>query len=379
MTRFFVVFFLWVSLGIAPAFSQDKPKTPLRRIPADIAKQVKDKSAEDIAGMLRELNDKTLPKDAVAELKKKKGNALIGLSDALFNTDPPQELVEEAYAMKLNGLGLLMQLNPDDVGKILALKKEIEKEDKFPNLIAKCDAYLYIKNIRKTFLAKRVTEKDFYKVAKELKPLVQEYPDSPYVAAVGLLLSATSNYEESKNLDGFADQFRDEFVKTFRESGNEKLEKMAQQIEIDAQQTVVPGKKIRITGMTVENKPFNINSLRGKVVLIDFWATWCGPCKGEIPNMKEMYVKFHHRGFEIVGISLDKQVPVLQSFLVAEKIPWITVSDTLTIASGMTGLAAQYGVNGIPTMYLLDREGRVLSTNARGENLKSLLEKEFKP
>ena len=380
MAKYSLFIVLVLSL-VMPMAAQETPKKPLRRVPSDIARQVKDKSSEEMLEILRKVDAAPLPiddVDVVTEAKRKKGNTLIGLADALLNTNPSDDIAEEAFLKRMNGLGLLMQLKPDDVTKILAQKRELEKDGKYPKVVAECDAYIYIRDIRKTFLSKRVAEKDFYRVAEELKPLVRDNPESPYVAAAGLLLSAASAYEGDKNLDGFADKFRDEFVKTFRESGSEKLIELAKQIEIDATQSVVPGKRLKITGLSVDGKPFDIKMLRGKVVLIDFWATWCGPCRGEIPNMKQLYTKYNHRGFEIVGISVDKQVPTLQSFIVSEKIPWISLSETVTLGGGMPGIAGTYGIRSYPTMWLLDREGRVISTSARGENLKMLLQKEFR-
>ena len=103
---------------------------------------------------------------------------------------------------------------------------------------------------------------------------------------------------------------------------------------------------------------FDWASYRGKVVLVDFWATWCGPCIRELPHVKKLHEQFKDRGFEIVGISLDKDQDALQEFLARNQLPWTTLAGDET-----QELATKYGVRGIPTMMLLDRAGKVVAVS----------------
>jgi thiol-disulfide isomerase/thioredoxin len=113
-----------------------------------------------------------------------------------------------------------------------------------------------------------------------------------------------------------------------------------------------------------QGKILNLDSLRGKVVLIDFWATWCGPCRGEIPYLKQAYEKYHAKGFEIFSVSSDRDVDAWKRFIVAQGMNWQHV-----IESGDAEASRIYMVNSIPRTYLLDRDGKIIAMNLRGENL----------
>ena len=124
-------------------------------------------------------------------------------------------------------------------------------------------------------------------------------------------------------------------------------------------------------------KDFKLDSLKGKVVLVDFWATWCGPCLAEVPNMLEQYNKYHDKGFEIVGYSCDQNITDLIKFVGKEKTPWIVCSSKLAKEAGVNDYYQHYGVQGIPTMILIDKEGKAIHINARGNELNEQLEKIF--
>ena len=122
----------------------------------------------------------------------------------------------------------------------------------------------------------------------------------------------------------------------------------------------------------LDGKPILLEDYRGKVVLLDFWAVSCGPCVGEIPNIKRVYEKYHDKGFEVVGVSLDTDKKLLREFIDNEGLPWRQIQDN----SGFRGeIAKQYGIRSIPTPFLLDRTGRVISVKARGNLLRELVEK----
>jgi len=137
----------------------------------------------------------------------------------------------------------------------------------------------------------------------------------------------------------------------------------------------LPGKPMAISGDLVDGKPFDLKSLSGKIVLVDFWATWCGPCVAEIPNMLEQYEKYHAKGFEVVGISLDEDKEKVDAFIAEHKIPW----PIIYAGKGWQDPTAQfYGISGIPQLILIGRDGNVITLNARGKKLGERLAELFK-
>ena len=127
------------------------------------------------------------------------------------------------------------------------------------------------------------------------------------------------------------------------------------------------GKPISMTGYTVDDKKFQLDEYRGKIVLVDFWATWCGPCLAEIPNVRQNYEKYHKHGFDVVAISLDRDTKKLAQFVGEEKPPWTVVADYHP--SNKERMGAKYGIRGIPSFALIDRDGKVASVNCRGSRL----------
>ena len=116
----------------------------------------------------------------------------------------------------------------------------------------------------------------------------------------------------------------------------------------------------------LNGEPLSVARFKGKAVLIDFWATWCGPCIAELPAVLAAYSRYKDKGFEIIGISLDRDEATLKRFIADRKMTWPNYFDG---KEWQSPLAAKYGVNAIPATYLLDGEGRIVAKNLRGPAL----------
>lgn len=125
-----------------------------------------------------------------------------------------------------------------------------------------------------------------------------------------------------------------------------------------------------ITLTNPEGKTVSLSSLRGSIVLIDFWASWCGPCRKENPNVVQLYQKYHAKGFEIFSVSLDKSREAWLKAIADDHLTWTHVSD---LGYWKSAPALLYGVTSIPFTLLLDRRGKIIAKKLRGESLEQKL------
>jgi peroxiredoxin len=124
----------------------------------------------------------------------------------------------------------------------------------------------------------------------------------------------------------------------------------------------------------VNGKPLQLASLQGKIVLLDFWASWCSPCRAENPNMLKQYKIYKDKGFEILSVSLDSDKKAWMQAIEKDGLPWLHVSD---LKGWNNEVGRLYGVRGVPACFLIDEKGNIIATDVRGEKLNSKLAEIF--
>ena len=305
--------------------------------------------------------------DQLPEFQRKKAASLLKAAEKVLAQKPKEAQWNEAAQAKLEALGLLA-LNGDE-----SAEKQLDSYVRNLQTLRKRDLARYG---RAMLLAVRIRQtKTLQEMKKWFKEFVQFLSQGPLGPRELELMDMLPQLLERDNPAVAVEIYR-QLVFACAKSQDPLAAALAKKWEEKGRRLELLTKPIQIVGFTLDGREFQWERFRqGKIVLVDFWATWCGWCVREIPELMRLYQTYRGRGFEIVGISADRNRKELEDFLVKTPIPWPIVYGR----NGPSPCLEYYGIHAFPTMWLVGKDGKVISFNARGENLRRELERLLGP
>jgi thiol-disulfide isomerase/thioredoxin len=229
-----------------------------------------------------------------------------------------------------------------------------------------------VAKVRVDLAAGKTTEIELADDLKQFDALLDEHKGEKTDDMARVLFMKAQLYREVIRNDAKADELVKQLLADYK--GTDFADTLGKEQEAAAaakkiQDALAVGSKFPdFDEKDVAGQPFSIASHKGKVLLIDFWATWCGPCRAELPNVLATYQKHHPEGFDIIGVSLDEDQSKLTDYVKTMNMTWPQFFDG---QGWKNKLAVKYGIESIPATFLLDGDGKIIGKDLRGEDLEA--------
>jgi thiol-disulfide isomerase/thioredoxin len=291
--------------------------------------------------------------------------------DALVKADdtPDPDQASLAQRYRLMALQGLSQLGDEDAVKTYAVEVEKAMNDERPEIATIGWQSFLIEKLSAWDTLDQATKDE---VAKKIVDRVNSPKMSSLEVSIVQLIAGNLDHMD----DEFAAKVIEQTLPTFQKSEAEDVKVALADANLEGmlRRFKLMGNPMEIEGDVLGGGAFDWSSYRGKVVLVDFSATWCGPCVEEAPNVLNMYNLYKDKGFDVVAISLDRTPEAAEEYVKANGIKWTTLFPKNEDDRFWSHpLVKRYGVTGIPTAILLDKDGKAVNMNARGPILQEEL------
>lgn len=355
--RFRAFFTLWAALTIAPfLYAQQLPEVPPTPSPEDAAFN----SIVQSARKTKQGGEK--PSAEELKGRREAGLEIVAKAKQFLKDYPKSDRDNDAQS--LWSLGLMEAAVAGDASAADDLKTraaDLVKDSKIPDML-KLHAFCLNQ------LAQWAIKNGKQTVDENTPEFRKAYMEA-FFAAANVLSNKDDIFKmlllQAKSGRDLSDQDKKAIAQRVLDNPNASasIKATAKQI-LSGEAAYAIGKPVDISFTALDGAKVNLADMKGKVVLIDFWATWCGPCVGEMPNVKSVYNKLHSQGFEIIGISLDENKDELQKFIKKNGITWAQYFDG---KQWNNEISSRFGIDAIPAEWLIDKKGILRNTNARGD------------
>ena len=308
-----------------------------------------------------EWNEKKPSAEEYAAFRRRMGESAAQAADkakAFVETYPKSPRVAEANDLRLGLLQTAVQLGISDraeeLQQVAGPAVKVEPTTQKPSGAQSGDAFMTAMQAaaeKAMALQGQGMEAVLVEFEKGVRKVMKEFPDRPEAYAALLQVAEGLGGDKAKAIG-------DEIAQS---NAPAEIKAMA---TAQLKQASLVGQPVDIAFTALDGRKVDLAAMKGKVVLVDFWATWCGPCVAELPNVKAAYDKLHAQGFEIVGISFDEDRDALESFVKKKSMAWPQYFDG---QGWKNKFGKEFGIRGIPAMWLVDRQGKVRDLNARGD------------
>jgi thiol-disulfide isomerase/thioredoxin len=296
---------------------------------------------------------------------------LVKAADKLLASKPDDRQAAEGFGFKLEALQALVTMGQEDSREELEKTIAAARADKREPIFGMgWQAYLS----DRTGQWQQLDAAGKQAVHDEIIKQIEAEGPKPIDASIVSVVAGRLDGEDDK----FVTKLLEDSLPLFEKSEDKKLKESLAEANLEGmlRRLKLPGNEMEISGELLGGGKVDWKSYRGKVVLVDFWATWCGPCRAEVPNVLEMYHAYHDKGFEVLGVSLDRTPEEAKSYVKEMELPWDSLFPQEKAQRYWNHpLAKYYGIGGIPTAILVGKDGRVVHMNARGPLLQEQLEK----
>ncbi len=318
---------------------------------------------------LREVEAEGESEAEQAEFATKVLTTMSTAADRLLAAKPTTDQAREAYNFKFMALQLLSQLGDETAEEQLVKAIDAARADKRREVVG-IGWQTAIQLKANQWDALEAKDRQAFQ-EEVLAEVTQGEPEAIDVSIVRAVADGLEHVD-----DAFVVDLVKKSLPTFKQSKNGKVKEAFAQSNLEGmmRRLNLLGNQMEISGTLLNGKPVDWNSYRGKVVLVDFWATWCGPCRAEVPNVLEMYAGYHDKGFEVLGVSLDQTPEDAHKYVQEMKIPWQSIfpkNEKQRVWDNP--LVKYYDIVGIPTAILVGQDGKVVHLEARGEVLREEL------